>query len=350
MTVTAPAPSSTTPEEPAPAELCKRMAGPFRGADTRHSVGQLAISAGCFVLLWAAMLWSLKASYALTLALAIPTAGFLIRLFMIQHDCGHGSYFRSRRARDWVGFCIGVITLIPYDYWRRTHAHHHSHSGDLDFRGFGDIKTITVREYLALSPLRRLAYRLYRNPLIMLGIGPSFHFLVKHRYPWDVPRSWDRAWASVWWTNAWLVGIVALMALTIGIKSFLLVQIPVTVLASSIGVWLFYVQHQFDDAYWHRHEDWDFFDASLHGSSHLDLPKPLQWMTANIGFHHVHHLSSLIPNYKLEACLNANPELQRATRIKFGDTWRLFRLALWDEKASRLIGFRELRAAAARAG
>jgi omega-6 fatty acid desaturase (delta-12 desaturase) len=324
------------------AEHWRRIVAPYRGGDTCRSVVQLATTASFFAALWVAMLWSLEVSYVLTLVLAVPAAGFLTRLFMIQHDCGHGSYFRSRRARDWVGFCIGVLTLIPYRYWRRTHAYHHAHSGNLDSRSFGDITTMTVREYLALPRLRRLAYRLYRNPVVLLGIGPAYQFLIKHRYPWDVPRSWKKEWGSVWWTNLWLVGIVVLMAQTIGLQRFLLIQAPVTILTCTIGVWLFYVQHQFENAYWHRYSNWDFFDAVLQGSSHLVLPKPLQWITANIGLHHVHHLSSLIPNYKLQACLDANQALQAATRIRIADTWKLLRLTLWNEKAQRLIGFGDL--------
>jgi omega-6 fatty acid desaturase (delta-12 desaturase) len=264
---------------------------------------------------------------------------------MIQHDCGHGSYFRSRWARDWTGFCIGVLTLIPYQYWRRTHAYHHANSGNLDLRGFGDIETITVREYLSLPRHRRLYYRIYRNPIVLFGIGPTYQFFIKHRYPWDVPRSWKKEWASVWWTNTCLIGLLVLMAYTIGLQRFLLIQVPVVLLTSSIGVWLFYVQHQFENTYWHRDDEWNFFDAVLHGSSHLVLPKPLQWITANIGLHHVHHLSSQIPNYKLESCLRANPDLQRATRITIADTWGLLRLTLWDEETRRLIRFRDLKQA-----
>jgi len=319
------------------------VVAPFRGPDPRRSAVQLAVTAGGFFGFWWLMYLSLEVGYALTLLLALPTGGFLIRLFMIQHDCGHGSYFRSRRWRDWVGFAIGVLTLTPYQYWRRTHAHHHAHSGDLDFRGFGDIDTLTVREYLALSPRRRLAYRVYRNPFLLLTVGPAFHFLVKHRYPWDIPREWRQAWASVWWTNVALVLVVALAWTTIGIGPFLLVQLPVTLLTCSVGVLLFYVQHQFEDTYWREHPEWDFFDAAVKGSSHLALPGPLQWLTASIGIHHVHHLASTIPNYRLQECLDASPELQGARRVTLRDGVRLLRLSLWDEERKRLVGFREVR-------
>ncbi|HUF69037.1 MAG TPA: fatty acid desaturase [Longimicrobiales bacterium] len=321
----------------------KEVVAPFRGAERKRSVIQLSVTVLCFFGLWAAMYLSLRVHYGLTLLLAFPTGGFLMRLFMIQHDCGHGSYFESRRARDLVGFFIGVLTLTPYQYWRRTHAYHHAHSGNLDLRGFGDIDTLTVNEYLSRSSLGRLAYRVYRNPIVLLGIGPSFHFLVKHRFPWDVPRSWKQAWSSVWWTNLCLAAIWIAMAFTIGLRDFLLVQTPITLLTCALGVWLFYVQHQFEDTYWHRHEDWNYVDAALHGSTHLVLPRPLQWITASIGLHHVHHLNPQIPNYRLQDCLDSSPDLQQATRITLLDGWRLLGLSLWDENANRLIGFRELR-------
>ncbi len=296
-----------------------------------------------FFALWMGAFVALQVSYFLTLALAIPAAGFLVRLFMIQHDCGHGSYFRSRRARDVVGFCIGIMTLTPYHYWRRTHAHHHAHSGHLDLRGFGDVDTLTVREYLARTPRGRLAYRIYRHPLTLLGLGPVVHFVVNHRYPWKVPREWRQAWASIWWTNACIVGVLLVAGATVGLTPFLLVQVPITLLAGSAGILLFYVQHQFEETYWHGDPDWDYFEAAIHGSSHLALPRPLQWLTASIGIHHVHHLSSRIPNYRLQACLDANPAFQQATRVTLGDVARLFRLTLWDEEAGRMVGFRDVR-------
>jgi omega-6 fatty acid desaturase (delta-12 desaturase) len=324
-------------------ENWNRILRPYWGADTRKSVIQLLTSAIPFVALWYAMLRSLEVGYWLTLLLAVPTAGFLMRLFMIQHDCGHGSFFKSRRARDWVGRVIGVLLLTPYEYWRKTHAYHHAHSGDLTFRGFGDIDTFTVKEYLSLTRMKRLGYRLYRNPAILLTVGPLFHFIVKHRYPWDVPRAWKHAWRGVWWTNAAIVAVVAVMWMTIGLKTFLMIQGPVTFLACALGVWLFYVQHQFEHTYWHWHEQWDYYDASLHGSSYLALPKPLQWMTANIGVHHVHHMSARIPNYKLQKAHDDNPEFHVVTKMTIKDTWKLLRLTLWDEDHEQLIGFRELR-------
>lgn len=319
------------------------MTAPYLGPDHRRSVLQLIGTLTGFAVFYVAAFAALGVSYFLTLLLAVPAAAFLVRLFMIQHDCGHGSYFRSPRARDVVGFCIGVLTLTPYQYWRRTHAYHHAHSGDLDLRGFGDVETRTVREYLALSRWGRLGYRFYRNPAVMLLLGPIFHFMLKHRYPWEVPREWKSAWASIWWTNAFLAGILILAAFTIGLGSFLMVQVPITIMSGGAGILLFYVQHQFEETYWHRKPDWDYFEAAVFGSSHLVLPPPLQWLTASIGVHHVHHLSSRIPNYRLQECLDANPELQRATRVTLRDSARLFRLTLWDEEADRMIGFRDLK-------
>ena len=316
---------------------------PYWGPDTKRSVTQLLATAIPFVVLWYLAYRSLEVGYWLTLTLAVPTTGFMMRLFMIQHDCGHGSFFHSRRARDILGFWIGVLLLTPYEYWRKTHAYHHAHSGNLTFRGFGDIDTFTVKEYLSWPWRRRLAYRLYRHPLILFTVGPAFHFLVKHRYPWDIPGDWTQAWRSVWLTNLAIVGVVAVMWATIGLKAFLMVQLPITLLACSVGVWLFYVQHQFEHTYWHWHERWDYYDASLHGSSYLVLPKPLQWITASIGVHHVHHLSARIPNYKLQQVHDENPELHVVTRMTIKDTFRLLNLTLWDEERERLIRFRDLK-------
>ena len=330
-------------------ERWNRVLEPYVGADTWRSARQLAASVIPFVLLWWLMLRSLEVGYWLTLLLAVPAAGFMMRMFMIQHDCGHGSFFKSRAARDWVGRSIGVVLLTPYDYWKRTHAYHHAHSGDLDFRGFGDVDTVTVREYLSRPRWRRLAYRLYRHPLVLFGIAPFYQFMIKHRYPWDIPRSWTQAWRSVWWTNVALVGVLAVMWATIGLERFLLVQLPMTFIASAVGIWMFYVQHQYEDTYWHWHENWDYYDASLLGSSYLVLPKPLQWLTANIGVHHVHHMSARIPNYKLQQAHEENPEFHVVTKVRFRDTLKLVNLALWDEERGQLIRFKDLRRARAAA-
>ncbi len=331
------------PPDRAKVERWNRILKPYWGPDTWRSVRQLAGTAILFAFAWYAAYRALEVGYWLTLLLALPTAGFMMRLFMIQHDCGHGSYFRSRRARDWTGRAIGVLLLTPYDYWRKTHAYHHAHAGDLDFRGFGDIDTLTVAEFEALPPRKRLTYRIYRSPVLLLTVGPLFHFLVKHRYPWDIPREWTGPWRSVWGTNLALAGVLFVAHLTIGIGSFLLVQLPATALACSLGVFLFYVQHQFEHTYWDRHEDWDYYDASLHGSSYLALPRPLHWLTASIGVHHVHHMSARIPNYRLKQVHDENPEFHAVTKLRLRDCFGLLRLSLWDEEHRRLIGFGELR-------
>src|SRR6478609_8160128 len=245
----------------------------------------------------------------LCLLLAVPAAGFLVRLFMIQHDCGHGAFFRRRGTNDWVGRVLGVLTLTPYDFWRRTHAVHHSTSGNLDRRGMGDIDTLTVQEYLARSPLGRLRYRFYRHPLVMFGIGPAYLFIVQHRLPVGLMREGWQPWLSTMATNAAIGGIVATMIWLIGVGPFLLVHLPVMLLAASVGVWLFYVQHQFEHTVWAHDEAWNLQEVALHGSSHYALPPLLRWFTANIGVHHVHHLCSRIPCYRLPVVLRDHPDL-----------------------------------------
>lgn len=320
------------------------LIAPWSGPDPRRSFRQLAITAGGFLCGWAAMYTALQfAGLWLALLLAFPTAALLVRLFMIQHDCGHGCYFKSQKAQDIVGFWIGVLTLTPHQYWRRSHAYHHTHSGDLDFRGIGDVHMLTVREYLALGRWGRLRYRLYRNPLVLFGIGPTFIFVIKQRLPLHVPRTWKAAWRSVWLTNLAIVAAVMGMGWAVGFGTFFMIQVPVTFIASTIGVWLFYVQHQFEDTYYYEHKDWSYVEAALEGSTHLVLPRWLQWMTASIGLHHIHHLSSRIPNYRLQECLDALDDLQQARQVTLRDAWRLAFLTLWDEQSERMIRFRDLR-------
>lgn len=305
---------------------------------------ELLITTVPFILLWIGMWACLRWSYWLSLAVAVPAAGFLVRLFMIQHDCGHGSFFRLRLANDWVGRVIGVLTLTPYDHWRRSHAVHHASSGNLDHRGIGDVATLTVGEYLALPRWRRIAYRLYRHPLVMFGLGPAYLFLVQHRYPaGEALKSW-RCWLSPMATNAAIaLAVIAAMWL-VGIRPFLLVHVPITMLAASIGVWLFYVQHQFEETFWARAGTWTMPEAALHGSSHYDLPLVLRWFTANIGVHHVHHLCSRIPYYRLAHVLRDHPELKEVGRITLLQSIGCVRLVLWDEARGRMISFRQLRA------
>ncbi len=241
---------------------------------------------------------------------------------------------------------LGVLTLTPYDFWRRSHALHHSTTGHLDKRGFGDIDTLTVREFRALSFWRRLQYRLYRNPLVLFGIGPAYLFIVRQRMPVGLIGSPLPAWVSTMATNAAIMAIVAGMMWLVGWKAFLLVQIPITAIAGSIGVWLFYVQHQFEDTHWSREDEWDLHEAALHGSSHYDLPRVLRWFTANIGIHHVHHLCSRIPYYNLPKVLNEHPGLGDVSRLTLLESFKCVRLVLWCEEKRQLISFRDARVAA----
>jgi omega-6 fatty acid desaturase (delta-12 desaturase) len=320
-----------------------RDLAPYRAPVIARSVFELAVTAVPFALLWVSMWAMLGAGYWIGLVLAVPAAGFLIRLFMIQHDCGHGSFFRHRQTNDWVGRVVGVLTLTPYDFWRRAHAMHHAGSGNLDRRGIGDIDTLTVGEFRARSPWRRLLYRLYRHPLVMFGVGPAYLFILRHRLPMGLMRRGAGPWASAMATNVAIAIVAATLIWLIGVGPFLLVQLPITLLAASIGVWLFYVQHQFEDTFWEHDEDWSFHEAALHGSSHYDLPAVLRWFTANIGVHHVHHLSSRIPYYRLPEALRDRPELRNVGRLTLLQSFKAVRLVLWDEEKRRLISFAEAR-------
>lgn len=324
------------------ARYWNKLLAPYMKLNASKAWFQLVTTALLFAGGWLAMFWSLRVSYLLTLLFAIPTAGLLIRLFIFQHDCGHGAFFRNRRLNNLVGFLIGVLMLTPYQYWRRTHAIHHASAGDLDHRGFGDISTLTVDEYLARSRPGRLAYRLYRSMPVLLFVGPVYQFFFKHRLPWDAPRSWKHEWTSVVWTNLSILAVVVAASLAIGLQRFAMVHLPIMLIAQALGVWLFYVQHQFEDTYWRRHPEWNYHRAGLEGSSFYDLPAVLHWFTGNIGFHHIHHLSSRIPNYSLKRCFTELPELHGVTRLTLLTSLQCARLKLWDEKSGTLVGFRQL--------
>jgi len=315
----------------------------YRLPSLRRSLLQLVPTVGLFAAAWVVALLAIRVGWWASLVVAIPTGGLLVRLFIIQHDCGHGSFFRSRAANDLVGFVLGVLTLMPYGYWRRTHAMHHKTSGDLDYRGFGDITTLTVREYFVRSWLGRVAYRFYRHPLVLLGVGPLYQFVLKHRLPLDAPWSWTREWTSVLLTNLGILTVLVLAWSTIGLKTFFLVQFPITLIAGSTGVFLFYVQHQFEDTYWREHPEWNFYAAGLQGSSYLALPPVFRWFTANIGFHHIHHVNASIPNYRLRECFEQEPVFRHVTEITLREGFKCLRLGLWDERSQRLVSFREAR-------
>jgi omega-6 fatty acid desaturase (delta-12 desaturase) len=315
----------------------------YREPNQPRALFELAVTLVALVSLWVLMWWSLGIGYWLTLLLAVPAAGFLVRLFMIQHDCGHGAFFRGRAVNDWVGRVLGVLTLTPYDYWKRNHAVHHATSSNLDRRGIGDIDTLTVAEYRARSWAGRLAYRIYRNAAVMFGVGAAYLFLLQHRLPFNQMRAGWRPWVSTMATNAAIAGAVALMIWLVGTGPFLAVHLPIMLMAASMGVWLFYVQHQFEDVQWTRTEGWVQQDAALSGSSYYDLPRVLRWFTANIGIHHVHHLNSRIPYYRLQQVLNDHPELKAVGRLTIRESLRGVRLALWSESRKKLIGFDDLR-------
>ncbi|WP_075218048.1 fatty acid desaturase [Mongoliimonas terrestris] len=316
----------------------------YRAPNPIRSILEIVVTAVPLVLLWIAMLASLQVGYWLTLLLAIPAAGFLVRLFIIQHDCSHDAYFQTRAANNWVGRVIGVLTLTPHDVWRRTHAIHHASSGNLDLRGIGDVDTLTVREYRALSFRGRLGYRLYRHPLVMFVLGPTYLFVVQHRLPIGLMRQGAAPWISAMATNLAIAAVIAGLIALVGWQTFLLVQVPITVIGATIGVWLFYVQHQFDETLWEKSPDWSHPEAALHGSSHYDLPQPLRWFTGNIGIHHVHHLCSRIPFYRLPEVLERHPELASIGRLTLAESLACVRLVLWDEGSRRLVSFREARA------
>jgi omega-6 fatty acid desaturase (delta-12 desaturase) len=316
----------------------------YRRPSNGRGMVEIGITIVPLIVLWALIWATLDLGYWLSLLLAVPAAGFLVRLFMIQHDCGHGSFFRHRLANDWVGRVIGVLTLTPYHFWQRTHAMHHATSGNLDRRGLGDIDTLTVREYRTLPFWGRLCYRLYRHPAIMFGIGPAYLFVVRHRLPFGLMRSGWRPWLSTMATNFAIALIVATLIWLIGVKAFLLVHLPIMLLAASAGVWLFYVQHQFEQTTWADDREWNVHDAAMHGSSHYDLPAILRWFTANIGVHHVHHLCSRIPYYRLPQALRDHPELRDVNSLTLLQSFGCVRLTLWDEQQHRLVSFREARA------
>jgi acyl-lipid omega-6 desaturase (Delta-12 desaturase) len=316
---------------------------PYRQSDDRRAVFELVVTLLAFTACWAATYGFMFVNPWLSVLGVFPAAGFMVRVFMLQHDCGHLSMFSSRKLNDWVGRALGVITLTPYDYWRHSHAMHHAGSGNLDRRGMGDINTLTVKEFTALSFKQRLAYRLYRNPFVMFGIGPIYLFVFSHRLPLDSFKQGKASWLSVLITNLGILVFASILIYFIGIWAFLLVHLPIVIVGAAAGVWLFYVQHQFDETHWERNADWSHEKGALHGSSYYDLPKPLMWLTGNIGIHHLHHLSSRIPFYRLPQVLKDFPELKEVGHLTLWESLKCVRLTLWDEAARKLVSFREAR-------
>jgi len=313
----------------------------YQDPDSRRSWWQVINTLVPYIGLWIVMLLSLNVSYWLTLLLAIPTAGFMIRTFILFHDCGHYSFFKSKRANDTLGIITGIMTFTPYYHWRHNHSVHHATVGDLDRRGVGDVMTLTVKEYQDYPVWKKLGYRIMRNPLILFTVGAPLSFLIGHRFSSRGAGKKERY--SVYWTNLALLLIIVLMSMTIGIKAYVLVQLPILVLGTVAGVWLFYVQHNFEGVYWARHDRWDFVKASLQGSSFYKLPRILQWFTGSIGYHHVHHISPRIPNYFLEKCHMDNPIFQSVKPLTLWSSRRSLFLRLWDEERQILVGFGELK-------
>ena len=323
-----------------PASQWRSIVDRYRGPIPGRSAWQLINTLVPYAALLVLMHWSLGVSYLLTLLLAIPAAGFAVRLFIISHDCGHQSFCDSKRMNAFWGTITSLLVWTPYTYWKNEHARHHASAGNLDRRGTGDIWTLTAAEYTAKPWPLRLGYRAYRHPVTLFVIGPVFLFVVKYRF-------W-KGWAgraerlSVLRTNLVLAAILCACHYTIGLGTFLLIQLPITVLAAGLGVWLFYVQHQFEDVYWDHADNWDFFSQAIDGSSYYNLPRILQWFSGNIGFHHVHHLSPRIPNYRLAHCHRENPIFQRARQLTLRTSLKSLRYRLWDEQSRKMVDFRFL--------
>jgi omega-6 fatty acid desaturase (delta-12 desaturase) len=314
---------------------------PFLSPDVRKSAWQIVNSTVPFFVLWCLAYLSLSVSFWITLACAIPAAGLLVRIFIIFHDCCHHSFFKSRKANVVFGIITGMLTFFPYYRWQYEHFVHHATSSNLNRKGTGDIWTLTVDEYLALTPFRRMVYRMYRNPFVMFGLGPIYLVLIAYRF--NRKRAGRRERLNTHATNFGLVVMVAILCWTLGWQEFLLVEGPILYLSGLAGIWLFYVQHQFEGTYFEKEENWDYVRAALHGSSFYKLPRILQWMTGNIGFHHIHHLGPRVPNYNLPLVHESNPSLRSVPAISLLSSFRCLRHRLWDEERKRFVRFRDVR-------
>jgi len=317
----------------------QKIVSVYAKPDMRKSIWQIVNTLLPFLALFYLAMRSVDISLWLTVPLTLLIAGFMMRAFIIFHDCGHGSFFKSQRANDWTGIITGLLAFTPYYRWKREHAIHHATSGDLDRRGAGDIYTMTVREYLASPWWKRFGYRVMRNPFALLLIGPLIVFVIGERIP---PASGKREIASVWWTNLALAGIIVMIGLTFGWKNYLITQFFVLLFGTSAGVWLFYVQHNYEGVYWERHSQWDYFTASIKGSSFYKLPKLLQWFTGNIGFHHIHHLGSKIPNYNLPKAYKENP-IFHVKPLTLLSSLKCLKWRVYDEANRRLAGWDALK-------
>lgn len=314
---------------------------PFENSNTKSSLRQLFNTLPPFILLWYAAYLSLSVSYALTLVIVIIASGFLVRTFIIFHDCCHQSFFKKRWANDLLGTITGILTFVPYQQWKNSHAIHHATSSNLDKRGVGDMWILTVEEYVNSPLWRRMAYRIYRNPFMMFGLGPFYTFLIAFRFNTKGARKKERI--NTWITNVSIVVLHSFLCWAVGWQSFLLVHVPIFWLSGALGIWLFYVQHQFEDTYFENEEEWNYVKAAVEGSSFYRLPKVLQWITGNIGFHHVHHLNPRVPNYNLEKAHNAVPPLRRVTTVTIASSVKGLRYRLWDVENKQFVSFKEIR-------
>ena len=313
----------------------------YQQPSLRKGLWQITNTLGPYAAIWISLHFLLPISWWLTAPLVLLAGGLLVRVFIIFHDCTHGSFFKSKQANNIVGYIMGVLVFTPYSFWRKEHALHHSNAADLDRRGFGDIPTMTVQEYRSSSTWTRLGYRFVRNPFVLFGIGPILMFLLKHRLP-PTQKATASERSSVQWTNLGVIIMAGAMISVFGLLPYLIIQVAILAIATSCGTWLFYIQHQFEGVYWERNDKWNYVEAALKGSSFYKLPRILQWFSGNIGYHHVHHLSSRIPNYNLERCHIQVPLLHAVQPITLRESIRALRYRLWDEASHQLIGFKDL--------
>ncbi len=337
-----PASKTSEPRPPSPARSWQKVVAQYQRPNVARSLEQVATSIIPYMLAWYLTYRLMAISFWFGLPAALLAGGFLMRIFIILHDCGHGSFFKAQRANNFLGSLCGVLSMTPYFQWRHNHAVHHATSGDLDRRASWDLPlTYTVKEYLALPTWKRLLYRLYRHPLILFGLAPTLLFVFAQRL--ISPKGGRREKWSVHFTNLALLALFLVLGMFLGFGEVLRTQLTITVIGATVGVWLFYVQHQFEDTYWEHKDDWDFAQAAMQGSSYYKLPWVLQWFTGNIGLHHIHHLSSRIPNYELQRCHDENPEFQRVNTITLFTSLKCISLRLWDEETQKLVGFGHLK-------
>jgi omega-6 fatty acid desaturase (delta-12 desaturase) len=323
-------------------KILKPYLAPYTRASTKKAIFQIVNSVIPYLALWGLMIWSLQYSYWITLGLAIIAALFLVRIFILFHDCGHNSLFPSKKTNQIVGFFLGVLVFTPSEQWWRSHAIHHASSGNLDKRGVGDVMTLTVDEYLSKSSIEKLGYRLFRHPLVMFLLGPIYMFLISHRIPH--PNLGKKETQFQIYHNLVLLAFILLMGLVLGWKELLIIQLPVIWLAGLMGIWLFFLQHQFEGVYWASSPNWNFVASALKGASYYELPKWMQWFSGNIGFHHIHHLSPKVPNYYLETCYKNGEVFQKnVKKISFWEGFKSIGLDLIDLNNNRLIRFSDLK-------